>query len=334
MKRVSGIIFMATMLMVCRSLDAQLATEADRRLHDMLRDWVFFLASDEMGGRANGSPQMKIAADFIASVFSNAGLKPGFGDSYIRGYTLTSRNRTLEEQNVAAIIPGSDPVLKDEYIILTAHFDHIGIGRPVEGDSIYNGADDNAAGTATLMAIASRIMEKGVRPGRTLVFVAVSGEEMGMRGSRNFVADPAVDLKKAYVNLNFEMPGYNKNIGKKKFYITGESQTNIDYLIRSFSHPSGWELYSLYENAERLFSSSDNVAFNTVERRGEISAGIPSTTLCTHTGEDHLHKPWDEPQHIDYENMTDFVNWVTDFVVWLSRSKEEIVWTNPSYVRY
>lgn len=321
-------------LTICFSLQGQVVTRADRETHDFLREWVFYLASDNMGGRANGSPQMHEAADFIASVFRGAGLLPGFGDSYIREYSFSMRNRIIDERNVAAIIPGTSPALKDQYIVLSAHFDHIGIGRPFDGDSIYNGADDNATGVATLMALAKKIREEGIKPGRTLVFVAVSGEEMGMRGSRNFVSDPPIDLKKVFMNINFEMLGYNKNIGKKKFYMTGESQTNIDDFIRSFTHQSGWQLYSEYESAERLFGSSDNISFANIEKREDILAGIPSTTLCTHTGEDHIHKPWDEPQRIDYENMTGFINYLTDFVIWLSNSKDEIVWTNPRYVRY
>ncbi|MBE0676144.1 MAG: M20/M25/M40 family metallo-hydrolase, partial [Bacteroidales bacterium] len=186
----------------------------------------------------------------------------------------------------------------------------------------------------TIMAVAKNIMERGLKPARTLVFVAFSGEEMGMRGSRAFVADPPVDLKKAYVNLNIEMPGYNRILGKKNFYMTGESQTNIDDFIRKYEDNSGWVINSTYANAERLFGSSDNVAFTTVEQRGELYAGVPSTTLCTHAGEEHIHRPNDEPQYIDYENMAGFVNYLTGFVVWLSSSREEIVWTGTRYVRY
>jgi hypothetical protein len=116
--------------------------------------------------------------------------------------------------------------------------------------------------------------------------------------------------------------------------MTGESQTTIDDMIRAFEHPSGWQMDNSYPMAERLFRSSDNVAFTTVETRGEISAGVPSTTLCTHTGEEHIHRPNDEAQFIDYENMTGFVNYLTDLVVWLSNSTEKIEWTNPAYVRY
>lgn len=334
MKKASIILLSGLLLAISSSTIAQTTNNKYFEVRPSLEKWVYFLASDDMKGRANGSPEMKVAAEYIAGVFREAGLKPGFGTEFIRDYTFTSRNRTIDERNVAAVIPGTDPVLRDEYIIITAHFDHVGIGRPVDGDSIYNGADDNAAGTASLMGIASAIMSRGLKTGRTILFVAVSGEEMGLRGSRNFVANPSVDLKKAYLNLNFEMPGYNRLLGKEKFYMTGESQTNIDDLIRNFSHSSPWKMDNSYPMAERLFRGSDNAAFIAVETRGELSAGVPSTTLCTHTGEEHYHRPNDEPQFIDYDNMTGFVNYLTDLVVWLSFSKDEIIWTNPAYVRY
>jgi acetylornithine deacetylase/succinyl-diaminopimelate desuccinylase-like protein len=236
-------LFILTVLLVTSSNIAisQVSGTGKFDVRTSIEKWVYFLASDEMRGRANGSPEMKVAAEYLADIYRNAGLKPGFGADYIRPYTLTSRNRTLEERNVAAVIPGTNPALKDEYIVITAHFDHVGIGRPVNGDSIYNGADDNAAGTASILAVASSIMARGLRPGRTLVFISVSGEEMGMRGARNYVAEPAIDLDKVYVNLNIEMPGYNKILGKNQFYMTGESMTNIDDLIRNFNHPSGLE---------------------------------------------------------------------------------------------
>lgn len=334
MKKLLIILLSGLLLAISSASIAQSKSIKNFEVRPSLEKWVYFLASDDMMGRANGSPEMKIAAEYIAGVFRKAGLKPGFGGEFIRDFTFTSRNRTIDERNVAAIIPGTDPELKDEYIIITAHFDHVGIGRPVDGDSIYNGADDNASGTASIMGVASAIMSRGLKTGRTILFVAVSGEEMGMRGSRNFVADPPVDLKRAYLNLNIEMPGYNRLLGKEKFYMTGESQTNIDDLIRKFTHSSPWLMDNSYPMAERLFRSSDNIAFTTVETRGELSAGVPSTTLCTHTGEEHIHRPNDEPQFIDYDNMTGFVNYLTDLVVWLSFSNEKIEWTNPAYVRY
>ena len=125
---------------------------------DELEKWVSFLASDEMKGRRNGSPEMEEAAQWIARKFSEFDIKPVYPDGQlVRPYTIHSRRGdTIDERNIVGIIEGTDPGMKDEYIIITAHFDHVGIRRPVENDSIYNGADDNAAGTCTLLGIAKQ----------------------------------------------------------------------------------------------------------------------------------------------------------------------------------
>ena len=301
-----------------------------------LTEWVWFLASDEMKGRANGSPEMELAANYIADIFINEGLEPGFGDQFIREYNIVRRGDTIVERNVSAILPGGDPRLKDEYIIITAHFDHIGIGRPVDGDSIYNGANDNASGTASMMGVARALVRNGIATGRSIVFVAVSGEEIGMRGSRNYVSDPPIDLAKAYLNLNLEMTGHATLIGANRFYMTGASMTNIDSVIYSYNSTTGsdWVMDNSYPMAERLFRSSDNISFATIRSVGDRRAGVPSTTLCLHTGEDHLHRPWDKPEFIDYENMAGFTEYVTGLVVWLSNSDKDIRWSSDSYVRY
>jgi len=173
---------------------------------DDLKSWVSYLASDQLRGRANGSPEMKVAAGWIADKFREYGLKPIMpGGYYIQGYAYTARKKTVEERNIIGILEGNDPVLKDQYLFITAHFDHIGIRKGATQDSICNGADDNAAGTCTLIAIAKEIYESGLKPGRTLVFVAFSGEESGARGSRFFVANSPVPVKNIYADINFEM---------------------------------------------------------------------------------------------------------------------------------
>ena len=111
-----------------------------------LKTWCFYLAGDDMRGRKNGSPEMKKAADYIAACFKEAGLKPFSPETgYFQEYTISGRAKTeISERNVIGMIEGSDPVLKNEWIILSAHFDHIGTGKPVNGDSIYNNSINTA----------------------------------------------------------------------------------------------------------------------------------------------------------------------------------------------
>lgn len=113
----------------------------------------------------------------------------------------------LESFNVVGKIPGSDPVLKDEYVIHTAHLDHVGIGRPVNGDSIYNGAHDNASGVASLLEIAKTYQNlKKERPKRSVLIVMVTGEEMGLLGSTYFANNPTVPKEKIVADVNTDMP--------------------------------------------------------------------------------------------------------------------------------
>ncbi|MCX6329031.1 MAG: M28 family peptidase, partial [Bacteroidia bacterium] len=179
-----------------------------------LKEWISFLSSDEMKGRKNGSPEMKKAALWIAEKYREYGLKPaGANDELIQNYSYSSWLGTIEERNVVGIIEGSDPSLKNQYIVLSAHFDHIGIKRGAVPDSICNGADDNAAGTCAVIGIAKALSLSKMKPGRSILFAAFSGEESGMRGSRYFVSASPVPLKNIIADINFEMIGHSEYLG-------------------------------------------------------------------------------------------------------------------------
>src|SRR5437763_15094374 len=109
-----------------------------------------------------------------------------------------------ESPNVAAILPGSDSQFKNEYVVFTAHADHMGIGEPIKGQTIYHGAADNASGTAALLEIARAFAESGPRPKRSLLFVAVTGEEVGLRGSDYFAHHPTVPIEQSAANITMD----------------------------------------------------------------------------------------------------------------------------------
>lgn len=290
----------------------------------MVREWVSWLASDGMKGRANGSPEMKQAADWIAGKFESAGLKPLGSDKYTSDYSFSSRNGKINERNVNGYIEGSDPALKNEYIVLSAHFDHIGVSHGNATDSINNGADDNATGTATLIGIAEFIRQNRIKPGMSIVFAAFSGEENGMRGSRAFVADSPIPLKSIRVNMNFEMIGHSEELGKGKYYMTGCSKSNLDDIIKQLVTDQGYKLVDTIEIAEMLFNMSDNISFSRTGSRDDNSVAIPSGTFATSTMAPYLHTPDDEIEFIDFENMAGLVNHFARIVVALSNSKAEI----------
>ena len=299
-----------------------------------LKEWITYLASDEMRGRANGSPEMKTAAYWIAGKFSENGVKPVSPDSgLIQNYTFTSRQQSIKERNVIGIIEGTDPSLKDQYIVLSAHFDHIGIRPGLKPDSIRNGADDNAAGTCTLIGIAKTINLSGIKPGRTIVLAAFSGEEYGMRGSRYFVSNPPVLLKNIYTDLNFEMTGHSEYLGKNKYYMTGCLYSNLDDLIAEYNKGTGFQLVDTLPIANMLFNSSDNIAFARVSSADGVALGIPGGTFATSATTGYLHNVTDEAELFDFDNMAELISYFSDLVIWLSNSKSDVKWTDPAFSR-
>jgi hypothetical protein len=299
-----------------------------------LEEWINYLASDQMRGRANGSPEMNEAASWISGKFREFGLKPVPANSeYIKNYTITARQNTVNERNVIGILEGTDPLLKNQYIILSAHFDHIGVRKGNAPDSIYNGADDNASGTCTIVGIAKAIKDSGLKPGRSIIFAAFSGEEYGMRGSRNFVANSPVALKNIYADLNFEMTGHSEYLGRKAYYMAGCKISNLDDLIGEYNKKSDWKLIDTIQLTNSLFYMSDNIAFSRVSAVEQINQGIPSGTFATSTMPEYIHKPNDEGKLFDYENMAGLVNYFANLIIWLSENKSEIVFTDPAFSR-
>lgn len=313
-----------------RSQETHLQVQASE-----LSKWSHYLASDEMKGRANGSPEMEEAARFIEEKYKKFGLQPLPGlDGIIQNYSFTTRRgKEIDERNVIGYLEGSDPELKNEYLIFSSHFDHIGIGKAIDGDSIYNGANDNVAGTITIMGLAKTWNELGVRPARSVIFAAYSAEEVGMKGSGHFFRNLPFDPSSVFLNLNMEMTGHCTKLGPKTFYITGPGYTNLDELIGEFNNTSEWKLAN-EPNADRLLFASDNVVF-AIDRSGDqMKLNIPAHTLCTHGGEDHIHRPHDEPQFMDYENIAELVKYLSELGIHLgSMEKGSIQWDHKAFAK-
>ncbi|MDB4948582.1 MAG: hypothetical protein JWM27_1231 [Gemmatimonadetes bacterium] len=192
--------------------------------------------------------------------------------------------------NVVAILPGSDPALRGEYVVVSAHMDHLGVGRPVNGDSIYNGADDDASGTAGILEVAQAMASLPVRPRRSVVFLHVSGEEKGLLGSRWFSDHPTLPLDHIVADINVDMIGRNSPdsvvvIGKT--YSTMGAQVNA---IRA-AHP---ELHLVAADdiwpQEQFFFRSDHFNFARKE--------VPAIFFFSGVHADY-HRPSDEVEKID-----------------------------------
>ncbi len=255
-----------------------------------------FLASDELQGRDSGSEGIAKAADYIENVFQKNGVSP-----YFNSYRDTLSNFKKIAYNVVGVVEGSDPVLKDEYVIIGAHYDHIGIIGGEGDDTIANGANDNATGTTTVIELA-RYFGTTKKNKRSIIFALFSAEEKGLLGSEHLAKKLKQQNLDLYVMLNFEMVGVPM-VGKDHLlYMSGYELSNMAAVSNRYSDitfagflPKAKEL--------NLFKRSDNYPFHTV-------FNVPSQTYCTFdfTNFDHYHKVGDEVDTIDFEHMAKVVN--------------------------
>ncbi|GJM31882.1 MAG: aminopeptidase [Saprospiraceae bacterium] len=197
----------------------------------------------------------------------------------------------ISSQNVIGILEGSDPELKDEYVLLSAHYDHVGTGKDGGGaftaeDSIFNGARDNAMGVVALMSAAQSFAQ--LRPKRSVIILAVTGEELGLLGSSYYASHPLVPLDKTIFNLNSDGAGYNDT---SLIVVMGYGRTGIDNLLHQGIESFGKELVADPAPEQNLFDRSDNVSF--------AAKGVPA--LCFSPG----FKTFDEVMMSRYHQVSD-----------------------------
>jgi Zn-dependent M28 family amino/carboxypeptidase len=176
---------------------------------------------------------------------------------------------SVESQNLAAIYPGSDPKLKDEYVVMSAHIDHLGIGKPINGDSIYNGAMDNASGVASILEIADHLKEANIKTKRSILFVVVTGEEKGLLGSRYYSLNPTVPAKSIVADINTDMflPIYPLKI----LTVYGLDESTVGDDARAIAQKLGIKAQPDPEPVRNIFIRSDQYNF--------VRQGIPSVMV-------------------------------------------------------
>ncbi len=289
-------------------------TEAD------VRRLLTALADDSLEGRGTGTRGSAKAAALIANEMRAAGLEPGGDSGFFQRVPVASVTRTMRNGstgqglallsslaaldtiplaqrrpavNVVGILRGTDPVLKDSVILVDAHYDHLGIGKPVSGDSIFNGADDDASGTVAVLEIA-KAMAQGTRPRRTVVFAATTGEEVGLLGTRWYVLHPVVPLSRMTANLEIEMIGRPDSLagGEGRAWLTGFERSSMGKSFADAGLPIGRDL----RPEQGFFARSDNIAF--------ANAGIPAHTLSTFNLHNDYHQLTDDASRIDFPHMT------------------------------
>jgi Zn-dependent M28 family amino/carboxypeptidase len=292
-----------------------------------------FLASDELHGRGSLTRDEHLAAQYCATVFEGLGLKPaGDNGTYLQKIPvdLSHANDRMQKRmalyedtprtetwNAVAILPGSDPKLKDEVILLTAHLDHLGVLKvPKDGDAIFNGADDDASGTTAVLNLA-RTLAAGKAPKRTVVFALFGSEEMGGFGARGFLAHPPVPLASLVANLEFEMIGRpDAAVPAGTLWLTGYERTNLGPELAKH----GAHIVQDPHPKENFFQRSDNIA---LARQGIIAQTVSSFGLHK-----DYHQVSDEIKTIDFTHMTAAIASMEGPVRWLADTNWKPAW-NP-----
>ncbi|OUS02119.1 peptidase M28 [Flavobacteriales bacterium 33_180_T64] len=306
--------FLLLLLIISCKSSAKKESKTITITSDDVKASVAYLASDELKGRDTGSEGIEKAANYLEEQLKSFGVKPYFEtyrDDFLVGDTKAF--------NVVGIIEGNDEKLKNEVVIIGAHYDHIGKSKTVEGDSIANGANDNAAGTSAVLAIAKYFSAKKNNK-RSMMFVLFSAEEKGLLGSKHLakkLKEQDIDL---YTMVNFEMIGVPFKDRDYVAFATGYDLSNMalkinEYLGHNFMGSS--EIAKKYN----LFRQSDNYAFYK-------EFELPSHTIssCDLSNYDYYHHVDDEAEKLDYEHMASLINSVIPAIEKMSNTDtKEIV---------
>ena len=324
----SQLVILCTLLVGCGPWDADLP-RAER-----LQSLLSTLAADSMEGRRTGTPGAHRAARFLAAELERYGVEAAGDDGYFQRVPLAwievaGRNglqqrlalpsedldfdtlpadRILDtEVNVVGIIRGSDPAVSHEAVVLGAHFDHVGIGQAIDGDSIYNGADDDGSGTVAVLEIARDLVE-GTPPRRTVVILLSTAEEMGLLGTRWYIQNPVVPLEQTVADLQIEMIGRPdpEAGGFGRGWLTGYERTTMGDQLSAAGSPITHDP----RPDQDFFYRSDNIAF--------ARLGIPAHTLSSFSLHADYHRPSDEVELVDFRHMAALVDAAVEAVRFLA----------------
>lgn len=298
-----------------------------------LEGHLSFLASDLLEGRATPSRGLDIAAEYIAAQFRRAGLEAVGDDGYFQTSTATARGSTEPQKvkNVVGLLRGSDPKLRDTFVLVTAHYDHIGINPDLEGDKIFNGANDDGSGTVCVIELASALSSLKVKPKRSILFVCFYGEERGMLGSQQFGRNPIAPLKDTVACVNLEHMGRtddSEGERKDELSMTGFDYSDIGPVFAEAAQSVGVKVTKHPRNSDAFFGRSDNAAL--------ARLGIPSHTVCTAFIFPDYHQVGDHWDKVNFDNMAKVLRGVALGVLTLADSEREPRWNaeNPRAARY
>jgi Zn-dependent M28 family amino/carboxypeptidase len=241
-------------------------------------------------------------AEILADADNNRPLPHFAIPGAIRAHVQLKTSK-VESQNVAGLLPGTDPKLKNEYVVLSAHLDHVGVGEPINGDKIYNGAMDDASGIASDLEIARMLHDSNAKLRRSVLILAVTGEEKGLQGSRYFAAHPTVNGKSIVADINMDM--FLPLFPLKYLEVQGLGESTLGDDIRTVAKAAAVEVQADKEPERNRFIRSDQYSF--------IRRGIPSLAFkfgfIPGSPEDKIFKDW---LHDRYHAPSDDLNQPVD----------------------
>ncbi|MEE3034296.1 MAG: M28 family metallopeptidase [Bacteroidota bacterium] len=265
-----------------------------------LKELLYVYASDYFEGRDTGEKGQKIAVDFLRNYYQKQGIDAAINTkNYFQEMVLRIRDKNVKTENVVAIIPGTE--IPEEYIIISAHLDHVGI----KNGEIYNGADDDGSGNVAMLEIAEAFqiaVNENNRPKRSIIFLHVTGEEKGLLGSRYYTEKPLYPLEKTVANLNIDMigrldpkrvdkdPNYIYLIGSDK--LSNELHEVSENINKNYTNLIFDYTYNDDNDPNRFYYRSDHYNF--------AKNNIPVIFYFSGTHEDY-HQPTDTADKINYE---------------------------------
>lgn len=285
-----------------------------------IRGEMEFLASDAMQGRGSGTHDELVGAVYLASQLRQIGVEPAGDDGgYIQNVSgefnfFRQGKKQWNTRNVIGIIKGRDEKHKDEVILLTAHMDHVGVREAVNGDDIYNGADDDASGCVAVLQLARALARKEA-PKRTVLFVFFGSEETGGQGNLYFLQHPPVPLQNIVANLEFEMIGRpDPAVKPDELWLTGFDRTNLGPELAKH----GAKLVQDPHPKQNFFQRSDNYAL--------AKQGVVAQTVSSFGLHPDYHRPSDDVSHLDFNHMEQAIHSMLGPVEWLANSDFKPQW--------
>jgi len=295
-----------------------------------LRRGMMFAASgarlrDPSDPEQSGPPALLVSSSELLEAFES--MAPGVTDATATVRIPAPEEEPVKLRNVAALLRGSDPALKETFVLVTAHYDHTGRATGGEGDRIFNGANDNASGVAALLDLAAALGRMKPLPKRSIIFLALFGEEKGLLGSRYYVRHPLFPLEKSVANINLEQLGRTdatEGPQVARAALTGFDYSDLGERLAQAAGLTGVTIFRHPQANDSYFSRSDNVVF--------ARAGIPAHTLSVALNFPDYHRVSDHWEKLDYANMEKVTRAVALGVLRIANDAEPPRW-NPQNPR-